>query len=281
MNRANSRERYRIACCHTTGRPRSGCGRILPDERLPGTSRLSQPASRQSVFRCTAGLILASAILLASPATRAEGVQQPYNQVSFSVSSERAVANDWTTAVIGITTADTDSAALANRVNKLMNEALNTARRTPGVTVSTSAYSTFPEYGNGNQIVRWRATQDLTLQGSDTPTISRLLGTLQAKGLTLRSIGFSVAKETRARLEDELMAAAITAFRSRAALITTSFGKTSYIIAAINIGEGGYQPPLLPYARSSTMLAEDAANPDLEGGQSSLRIDVSGTTELQ
>lgn len=227
-----------------------------------------------AVFALAAGLALA-------PHLYAEGISQPYNQVSFNVFTEREVSNDWTTAVIGTTTADTDTAALATRVNKQMNDALAIARKTPGVLVSTSAYSTFPEYGAGNQVVRWRATQDLTLQSRDTAAISRLLGTLQAGGLTLRTIGFSVSRETRARLEDELMASAITAFRSRAALITKSFGKTSYVIAAINIGDGGYQPPLMPYARSNAMMADEATNPELEGGLSTLRIDVSGTIELQ
>ncbi len=233
------------------------------------------------VQNTVAALTLVAGLALA-PDSSAEGIpQQPYNQISFNVFSEREVSNDWTTAVIGTTVADVDTAALAARVNKQMNEALAVVRQSPSVTVSTSAYSTFPEYGNGNQIVRWRATQDLTLQGRDTTAISRLLGALQAGGLTLRGIDFSVSKATRARLEDELMAAAITAFRSRAALITKSFGKTSYVIAAINIGDGGYQPPLMPYARSNALSSEETTNPELEGGLSTLRIDVSGTIELQ
>jgi len=226
-------------------------------------------------------LLTLAAGFFCAPTLHAEGPPQPYNQISFNVFTEREVSNDWTTAVIGTTIADTDTATLATRVNKLMNDSLGIARKTQGVLVSTSAYSTFPEYGAANQIVRWRATQDLTLQGRDTAAISSLLGTLQAGGLTLRAINFSVSRETRARLEDELMAAAITAFRSRAALITRSFGKTSYVIAAINIGDGGYQPPLIPYARSNSMMADEAVSPGLEGGQSTLRIDVSGTIELQ
>lgn len=218
---------------------------------------------------------------LCIPLLHAEGLPHTYNQISFNVFTEREVSNDWTMAVIGTTIADTDTATLAAKVNKLINESLAVARKVPGVLISTSAYSTFPEYGAANQIVRWRATQDLTLQGRDTAAISSLLGTLQAGGLVLRTISFSVSRETRARLEDELMAAAITAFRSRAALITKSFGKNSYVIAAINIGDGGYQPPLMPYARSSSMMVDEAVGPEVEGGQSTLRIDVSGTIELQ
>lgn len=227
-----------------------------------------------------AGCMLVAGLVL-TPALHAEALPQPYNQVSFSVFAEREVSNDWTTAVIGTTVADTDTAALANRVNRQINDALAMTRKVTGIAVSTSAYSTFPEYGSGNLIVRWRATQDLTLQGRDTSTISKTIGALQALGLTLRSISFSVSKETRARLEDELMANAITAFRSRAALITKGFGKTSYVISAINIGDGGYEPPLMPYARSSTLLTDESISPELEGGSSSLRIDVSGTIELQ
>ena len=223
--------------------------------------------------------LLSGATLQAS----AESLPQPYNQISFNVFAEREVPNDWTTAVIGTTAADTDPALLATRINKLMNEALAIAQKAGGVKVTSGSYNTYPEYGDGNRILRWRASQDLVLESRDTNAVAKLLGTLQDKGLMLRNINFTVSRETRTRLEDELTAAAIAIFRARAAMITRNFGKTSYVIAAVNVGDGGYQPPVAPYARGNAMMmaVEDSVAPEFEGGSSQLRVDVSGTIELQ
>jgi len=223
--------------------------------------------------------LLSGATLLA----QADSPVQPYNQISFNVFAEREVPNDWTTATIGTTAADTDPSLLATRINKQMNEALAIAQKVGGVKVTTASYNTYPEYGDGNRIIRWRASQDLVLESRDTNTVAKLLGTLQDKGLMLRNIVFTVSRETRLKLEDELTTAAITIFRARAAMITRNFGKTSYVIAAVNVGDGGYQPPLIPYARANSMMmaVDEAVAPEFEGGSSQLRVDVSGTIELQ
>lgn len=215
--------------------------------------------------------------------TLADGLAQPYNQISFNVFAERDVPNDWTTATIGTTAADADPSILAARINKQMNNALAIAQKVGGVKVATSSYNTYPEYGDGNRIIRWRASQDLVLESRDTNTVAKLLGTLQEKGLMLRNIAFTISRETRLELEDELTAAAITIFRARAAMITRNFGKTSYVIAAINVGDGGYQLQPMPYERANSMMmaVDEAVSPEMGGGSSQLRVDVSGTIELQ
>lgn len=229
--------------------------------------------------RLTAVVLLAGAVQM----TQADGLTQPYNQISFNVFAERDVPNDWTTAIIGTTSADADPSILAARINKQMNEALAIAQKVGGVKVTTASYNTYPEYGDGNRIIRWRASQDLVLESRDTNTVAKLLGTLQEKGLMLRNIAFTISRETRLKLEDELTAAAITIFRARAAMIARNFGKTGYVIAAVNVGDGGYQPQPMPYGRANSMMmaVDEAMSPEMEGGSSQLRVDVSGTIELQ
>ncbi len=223
------------------------------------------------------------ALLTVAPLSQADSPAQPYNQISFNVFAEREVPNDWTTATIGTTAADADPSILATRINKQMNEALAIAQKVSGVKVTSASYNTYPEYGDGNRIIRWRASQDLVLESRDTNTVAKLLGTLQDKGLMLRNINFTVSRETRLKLEDELTTAAITIFRARAAMITRNFGKASYVIAAVNVGDGGYQPPVVPYARASSMMmaVDEAVAPEFAGGSSQLRVDISGTIELQ
>lgn len=219
---------------------------------------------------------------LAASAASAQTLPQPRNQVSFSVFAEREVANDWTTGTIGTTASGSDPAELAARVNRQMAEALAIAKRAKDVKVTSGAYNTYPEYGDGNRIVRWQASQDLILESKDTGAVAELLGKLQQRGLLLRNIAFSVSRETQRKLEDELVAEAIAAFRARAALVAKSFGKASYGLISVNVGGGGYQPPMPMVRGKLEMMAADAAvAPSFEGGTSHVRMDVSGTIELE
>lgn len=231
----------------------------------------------------TRALAVPLAFTFAATAATAQTLPQPRNQVSFSVFVEREVANDWTTGTIGTTASGSDPAELAARVNQQMSEALAIAKQAKGVKVTSGAYTTYPEYGDGNRIVRWQASQDLILESKDTGAVAKLIGKLQGRGLLLRGIAFSVSRETQRKLEEELVAEAITAFRARATLVAKSFGKASHGLITVNVGGGGYQPPM-PYVRADMAMmakAEAAPAPSFEGGTSRLRMDVSGTIELE
>jgi predicted secreted protein len=207
----------------------------------------------------------------------------PRNQVSFNVSAVREVANDWTTALIGTTASGSDPAELASRVNKIMNDALAVAKSESKVKVTSGAYNTYPEYGDGNRIVRWQASQDLILESADFEAVAKLLGKLQGKGLMLRNISFSVAEATQRALEDALIAEALKAFRARADAVTKALQKNGWTIVSINIGGGGFQPPPMPMMRATAKMemAADTVAPSFEGGTSKLRMDVNGTIELE
>jgi predicted secreted protein len=228
-------------------------------------------------------LSLVLVLPLAGSTASAQTLPQPRNQVSFSVFAEREVANDWTTGMIGTTASGSDPAELAARINKQMGEALAIAKQAKGVKVTSGAYNTYPEYGDGNRIVRWQASQDLILESKDTGAVAKLLGKLQERGLLLRNISFSVSRETQRKLEDELVVEAIAAFRTRAALVAKSFGKPSYGLISVNVGGGGFQPPM-PYMRADMAMmakAEGAPAPSFEGGTSHVRMDINGTIELE
>jgi predicted secreted protein len=230
-------------------------------------------------YRVASLALLAS---LAAGAALADSAPQPRNQVSFNVAAEREVANDWTTGLIGATASGSDPAELAARVNKQMNAALATAKGAKDVKVTSGAYNTYPEYGDGNRIVRWQASQDLILESKDVDAVADLVGDLQAQGLLLRSISFSVARETQRKLEDELIAEAIAAFRARAALVAKSFGKASYGLVSVNVGGGGFPMPIPHMRGKAEMMSADAAiAPSFEGGTSRVRMEVNGTIELE
>jgi predicted secreted protein len=67
----------------------------------------------------------------------------------------------------------------------------------------------------------------------------------------------------------------------RAALVAKSFGKASYGLISVNVGGGGFQPPMPMMRAEKATMAMDAAAPSFEGGTSRVRMDVNGTIELE
>ena len=229
-----------------------------------------------------ARLVLALALVGAalSPAW-AQQFPLPKDQVSFRVESAREVPNDWVAATLGVDEEGHDAAALAARVNKRMAEALALAKQSPELQVSSGAYQTQPVYDRG-KIARWRASQDLVIEGASVDQVTDRVGRLQAQGLLLRGVSFSVGPETRKRVEDELIVEALSEFRERAGLIARGLGRRGWNLRSLVIGEPGMPVPFLQRGQAMAMEAADAAvAPALESGRSTLRMSIDATVEVE
>lgn len=213
-------------------------------------------------------------------AAAADEPEEARNRVRFRVESAREVPNDWVRAVVGVTAEDVDPAALADTVNRAMAWALEQAREESRVEAKSGGYTTYPVHEKG-KLRRWRASQDLLLEGSDTEAMTALVGTLQAR-LQLRSFGFSVSHETRDRVEEELVAEALDAFQARAELVRKSLDAGGYAIDDISIdGGGGRPPPMMRAQLAEAGMAASVAPPAVEGGSSRLTVAVQGTITLE
>lgn len=199
-------------------------------------------------------------------------------RVSFRVESEREVANDWLRASLAVTDEDADPARLADRVNRAMAWALERARAEKGVKVESGGYSTHPVYDDG-RIRRWRASQQLWIEGRDFDAATRLLGTLQER-LQLQSLRFSVSPERRRELEDALIEEALAAFQARAELVRKKLGASAYEIVQLGIGTSGGAPPPRPMMEMRAASMSKVAEPAVEGGTSRLGVGVDATIEL-
>jgi predicted secreted protein len=199
--------------------------------------------------------------------------------VRFSVESAREVENDWIRAVVGITAEDADAAALADTVNRSMAWALEQARAESAVKAKSGSYQTHPVHEKG-RLRRWRASQTLILEGSDSDAMTRLVGALQER-LQLHSFGFEVSREARARVEEELVAEALAAFGARAERVRKALGAKGYAIDEISIGTSGGAPPPIMRARMESFAASASAPPAVEGGSSRVVVTASGAIVLE
>lgn len=213
----------------------------------------------------------------AGPATAADDTAR-YNQIHFQVERGRSVDNDRMQAVLSVTAEDDNAARLADRINRTMDWAVKTAKLRAKVEARTGGYRTYPVY-NKEKIQRWRATQELILEGPDFAELGGLIGQLQER-LQVTSVNFSVSAERRRAVEDELIAQALDAFKQRAELVRKQLAAKSYRIVDVSINTGGGQPvPIM--MRAAAMAAESVAPPTVEAGTSALSVSVGGVIELQ
>jgi predicted secreted protein len=224
--------------------------------------------------------LLASLLACATPRAvlADDGGEEAHNRVRFRVESARDVANDWIVAVVGVTAEDVDPAALAQTINRSMTWALEQARKEERVEAKSGGYSTHPVYEDG-KLRRWRGSQELYLEGSDTDAMTSLVGTLQSR-LQLRSFQFDVSEETRAEVEKELVVEALAAFQERARLVRESLGAGGYAIDDLSIETGGGARPMME-DRMVMARGAAAAPPAVEAGKSRVSVGVSGAIKLE
>jgi predicted secreted protein len=235
--------------------------------------------------RSCRGLVLAGIVCwfawaipdLALAQPRCEGCG-PQHRVRFQVESTREVANDWITAIVGITAEDANPAALADRVNRDMSWALEQARSESRVKAKSGGYSTFPIHEEG-RLRRWNANQQLVLEGSDVAAMTALLGKLQTR-LQLESFTFSVSEEQRNRVQQELVSEALAAFRARAALVAKGLDASGYSIDDVSIETGSQGHPMPRMEHSMMAMKDAAAPPAVEAGSSRVAVSVQGTIVL-
>jgi predicted secreted protein len=217
------------------------------------------------------------AVLLLVPPAMAED-QPRYNQVRLQSEASEPVGNDTMNVTLFAAGEQRDPARLADQINADMAWALDLAKQQTGIEVSTGNYRTW-QVRHDNRMKGWQARQELVLESRDTAALSRLTGLLQEK-LQVASMRFSVSAETRTAVENRLIEQALTAFRVRADVVGDKLEAGGYRIVELNIGTSAQQPPVVYRSRGLTAALESDAPVAAEGGESDIRVTVSGTIEL-
>lgn len=227
-----------------------------------------------SAIRSVLLLLLFAGLL---PASQAADTDSHYDRVAFQVQARETVANDRMQVVLAAEAEEAAPAAVADAINKTMQWALERAKKTAGVTLSTGQYNISALY-NKNAPQRWRGSQELLLEGGDFVVLSELMGTLQSR-LQVKSTRFMVADATRATVEERLIKQAIAQFRSRAGDIARDFGAKDYTLVTASVNTGGPSARPVTYMRAMAAEASVAA-PAMEAGESDVVVTVNGEVEL-
>lgn len=226
---------------------------------------------------------ISTALLLTALALPSWANDKPLMQrVDFQTDVSRVLANDLMRATLTIEANDKDPVALAKTLSDAMNAGLNKAAAYKTVKINTGNQSSYPVYTREQKIEGWRGVASLELESTDFKAASALIAKLQSQ-LQLRNIDFTVAEDTRRALEDALTKEAISAFRSKADLVSAAWGAKRYELVQMNIGSSGndYRPPMVMRAMAMKMESDSMPAQEMAGGESRVRITVNGSIELQ
>jgi predicted secreted protein len=223
-------------------------------------------------------VLLLVCTLVVSPWLSADDAPPRYNQVRLQAQQSESVSNDTMHVTLNTYAEMQDPAKLATRINSDMGWALAKARQYADVKVSSGGYQTWP-VTRKEVTTGWRGQQDLMLESRDTEKLSELAGDLQQK-LKIKSMSFSVSDEKRIAVENRLIDAALNAFKVRALIVGENLNAKGYRIVDINIGSSAQRPPVMYQARVASVAMEASDAVAVEGGESDVRVTVSGTIEL-
>lgn len=200
-----------------------------------------------------------------------------FDRITLSASAEREVENDVLVASLYAEHQAQRQQTVSKEVNAAIQWALEKSKQSTNINIQTTQYNTSPLY-NKNAMTGWRARQSIRLESQDANKLSELIGELQER-LSIASIHYAVSKAARDLVEESLTSEALAQFRRRADRIARDLGRKSYRIVQINISIQGARPQPMAYATRGVAM-ESAAAPAIEAGVQTVRVNVSGTIEV-
>jgi predicted secreted protein len=120
---------------------------------------------------------------------------------------------------------------------------------------------------------------DISLESSDTASLSELLGKLQAS-LAVSSLRMLPSPETKRKAEDTAILDALALFKARAKLLADAQGK-NYNIKELSVSTGGRSSPMPVMRAALTAPASSAAPMPIESGESVISASISGKIEIE
>jgi len=220
-----------------------------------------------------------SATLAGAPQVSAHDSPPVYDRINFRVSAEQEVENDTLVASMYHERSGQQPGAMADDINRTIAWAVDLAKKVSAVKVQTLNYHQEPLYKN-QTIVSWKMRQSIRLESTDAAALSKLIGELQ-KRLSIASLHYTVSKNVRREVEEQLIAQALNRFKQRGKLIADELGRADYRIVNVDVMTSDASPAPMRMRAVSTMAESSIAPPTLEAGVQMVTVQVSGSIELE
>ncbi|GAB2919665.1 SIMPL domain-containing protein [Paraburkholderia jirisanensis] len=228
---------------------------------------------------CAVPLLMA----LAPVAARAQTVvpYQPAGVLSLNAQASSEVPQDVVNITLFYEQQAQDPSSLTKTLNERADAALRKAKGVSGITARTGSFSIYPSTDRDGRISAWRGRTEVIIESRDFASASKLAGDL-ATTMQIGNVQFSLSPETQRAAEQKLTGDAIASFRQQAAASAQAFGYSGYSIREVNIGQGGVMPrPMMMMSARALGADAKAAPPPLEGGTSTVTVNVSGSVQMK
>jgi len=150
------------------------------------------------------------------------------------------------------------------------------------VTARTGSFSIYPTTDRDGRISAWRGRTEIVLESHDFAAASKLAGQM-ASIMQVGNVQFSLSPEAQRAAEQKLTGEAIKSFREQAASSAQAFGYSGYSIREVNVGHNGVmpRPVMMMSARAMGADAKASAPVPIEGGTSTVTVNVSGSVQMK
>jgi predicted secreted protein len=174
-----------------------------------------------------------------------------------------------------------DPASLTSVLNQRADAALRQAKGVDNVTAHSGSFTVYPSTDRDGRISAWRGRTEVVLESKDFAAASKLAGKM-SDSMQVGSVTFSLSPEAQRAAEQKLSTQAIASFKQQAQSSAQAFGYSGYAIREVNIGHNGSspRPVMMMAARSMGADAKMSAPMALEGGTSTVTVNVSGSVQM-
>ena len=166
-------------------------------------------------------------------------------------------------------------------LNQRADAALRQAKGVDNVTAHSGSFTVYPSTDRDGRISAWRGRTEVVLESKDFAAASKLAGKM-SDSMQVGSVTFSLSPEAQRAAEQKLSTQAIASFKQQAQSSAQAFGYSGYAIREVNIGHNGSspRPVMMMAARSMGADAKMSAPMALEGGTSTVTVNVSGSVQM-
>lgn len=250
--------------------------------------QLFKPVTTQASRLPAMTALLAAALMVGHAHAQNAGtkeVQRLANVVQLSAEGTVEVRQDWMTATLSVSKDGRDAATVQAQLQKIVDAAMSVLRAEAQggkLEFNSGNFSISPRYGNNSKIEGWQGQAEVVLQGRDFVRITQAAA--KVPDMTLASMGFSLSREAREKVEGEAQAKAIENFRQRATAISKSFGFAGYSLREVAVNSSGGSVRPMPRPRMAAMSKSsysDAAPVAVEAGRAEVTVSVGGSIQMQ
>jgi predicted secreted protein len=232
---------------------------------------------------------VASVLVVASLANvaRAE-TPPPQGVLGLSANASVEVAKDLLAVTFSTTREGSDANTVQAQLKQALDGALAEAKKAakPGqVDVQTGNFSLYPRYANATSSARapaitsWQGSAEMIVEGRDMTAIGQLTGRVTT--MTIARVAYRLSREASQRVEADIAAEAIAAFRAKATGYVKLFGYGGYAVREVSVAAGESQPGPVPMMRMQATAASPADALSVEPGKAVVTATVNGTVQMK